>query len=663
MKHVRTGFVFGFFLLWGIALLYQLYSIQVTHHEKYTEKARSQHYSKTEITMFRGEIFDRTGRPLAVNTPGYSVFVQRVQAESVSEIIRVLKKFQLLRDEQAFLRKLDESPSFVWVARRTVPTDIAHEIERMKLPGLYVIQEEQRTYPYASYAGSVIGCVGTDLQGLTGLEFAFDKDLRGIRIRIPVLRDAFLRQLWLNGDQASQFLQDRSLYTTIDIRAQAHAEALLKKMVEHEKIRRGLIVGMDPDTGEIMFHAQYPSFEPDLCAQHTKSFDRAGVGALHWIFEPGSTLKPFLIALALSFYPNIEQKNFYGYNGRIQIGDVTIHDHKTFNWLTLWEVLEESSNVGMVQIANFLKPAELYFGLMAFGFGQKTGTPFYGESRGKFKSFTKWYPSDRVYLAIGQGIAFTPIQILRAYAAIANGGYLVRPTFVRKVGVRTFPPFKKKVPLPQDILVRVREGLIRVVEKGTGRRARIPGYAIAGKTGTAEKINTRKNGKVEHTSYFVGFFPAHNPKIVMLVVLDEPKYHYYGGEISAPLFREMAERLIRMWHIPPEYVIPESIPDDSRHLFQAQYHFSEETWPDLRTMTLEDALEWAHTKNLTLYTRGNGSRILDQLPIPGTPLSVKKGIVWLEPSTPFQAQSSEGPVKHDEKRIVQSFIHRGTVYR
>ena len=642
----RNTWLTGLFLLWSVTLMGRLIWVQGFQHERFAARARAQHIGRVEIKLHRGLIRDRNGQTLAMNQRAYSLYIRPIQIRDLDTVLRTLQAWVPL-DPARVRRQAREHPAFVWITRGRLDAAQARAIEARNLAGVHVVPAEQRVYPHRERAGSVIGFVGVDNQGLAGVEYTYNAYLEGDTLRLPVLVDAHQRTLWLPRNRVPHTFQNAQLYLSIDLYAQHEAERVLSKTVRKSQAKRGLIVGMDPATGEILFHAQYPAFDPNRYRELYRDPWRWQVGAVHWVLEPGSTFKPVFAAMALMYDPALRNQVFYGGQGRLEVYGVRIRDHQPFGDLRFDDILIYSSNVGAARLGLLLPPAFIAARYKDWGFGEKTGVDMAGEPSGLLRPWRRWARIDPAYQAFGQGIAVTPIQLLRFYAAIANGGYAVTPRFARawvdRRGRRhTLLAERKQRLLPAHVATTLREILEQVVSRGSGQAAALPGYRVAGKTGTAQKPGPR--GGYQEGRYlasFIGFFPATQPRVVIYVMLDEPQGKYYGQEVAAPAFRELAMSLARLWHIPPdragsprprtrpERATPNPVPS---HIVRVAWSNARNNlyWPDLRGRTVAAAMRWARLYNIQLVVHGQGSVIRYQLPYPGTPLTIRTGMLWLE---------------------------------
>ncbi len=661
-----------FFIGWITLLIARLIYIQVLQHDALSARARKQHLSSLTIRLHRALIIDRNGRKLALNERVYSLYLHPNQIKERDSTLHKLAVIIAI-PVTTLQRQVQWNLPFQWIRRKGLDAGQAAAIQNLHLRGVGVIPEDARIYPHRELAGPVIGFVGIDNQGLGGMEFAYDRQLQGKKYRIPILRDGLKRRLWFDPDIFNMPSMNRALQLSLDLYAQYLAERILERWIRKTGAIRGLIIGMNPHTGEILFHAQHPGYDPNHYQSALRNPYATLLAAAQWRFEPGSTFKPVIAAAALAYRPSIRAATFDGGNGQIRLYNVLIRDHDAFKQLSFSDVLVHSSNVGAIRIALQIPPQWLSNAFDRWGFRRTSGSDFPGERPGIIRPLRSWAKIDPAYYAIGQGLAVTPLNLLRFYAAIANGGRIVHPRFARALidqqGKETSLLIKSRQSLlPPLVVQQIRDILIDVVRRGTGKRAALPGFLVAGKTGTAEKVGTDGSYMPGHyIASFVGFFPAKNPRVLIMVMLDEPKTQYYGGEVAAPAFRELAEELIHLWHLNPEesprpYLAqssPRPRPSPASTPLGEGYALAHEIarWPDFRRQTPEQVYAWARQMNVNVAFVGAGPHIVAQFPLPGSPLSIQHGIFWLEPP-PNLNRLSDGT--RYETRTTLSDVHSRT---
>jgi cell division protein FtsI (penicillin-binding protein 3) len=507
------------------------------------QRADRQHHKSVRATATRGSIVDRFGEPLALSRDSASVYLRprEFQPEAVNTVARLL---DLPRD--VVLQRASAAAPFVWL-RRQVPIEQWNKVEDLKLRGIGSEPTRQRVYPHGRLAGHVLGFTNVDGQGLEGVERALDAELRGGVQALVVGHDAWGRQFELGDGWGSLPRAGAHVELTIDVALQRVAEEALERAVQQFQAKAGSLVALDPDTGEVLAMANVPRFDPNQVK---------GVGAdvyrnraITDVYEPGSTFKAFLAAAALEEKVVRPEERINCEGGRYSVGKRTIRDAHPHGVLTFADVIAQSSNIGCAKVAERLGPERFGKVVKGLGFGVPTGIDLPGESGGLLRPVEKWGRIHLVTTAFGQGIAATPLQMARAFAAIANGGDLLRPYIVKRItddagSVRyaATPHLERRI-MSRHTAETVTELLVGVTEHGTGKQARIDGYRVAGKTGTAQKVDagTGRYHPRDRMSSFVGFVPADDPALVILAVIDSPRTATYGGVVAAPVFRAVAE--------------------------------------------------------------------------------------------------------------------------
>jgi len=435
----------------------------------------------------------------------------------------------------------------------------AADVRAAKIPGIHLVAETKRFYPKGSLAANVLGYVGTDDRGLGGLEHFYDGAIRGKPGEIVALTDA-RRSTYGEAETPKGKLAEEgdSLFISLDSGIQFAAERELGAAVAEAQARSGVLVLLDPSNGEILAMATAPSFDPNEYGR--SSADTRRNRAIADAYEPGSTFKIVTGALALENSLVTLDETIDTGDGRIRIGNTTIseHDGKQYGALTLAGVFEHSSNVGIIRVGLRLGPQRLWQGATALGVGRATGVDLPGENAGIFRRPERWSALSNATISMGQEVSVTPLQLVRVAAAIANGGRLVRPRLVRRIvhpdgRVDVVVPAPPARVLSEETARTVRNLLVGAVERGTGKKATIPGFVVAGKTGTAQKAGVGGYLPGKYVSSFVGFAPSENPKIVGLVLIEEPKGgRYYGGDIAAPVFSRVVSQALGILRVAPE---------------------------------------------------------------------------------------------------------------
>jgi cell division protein FtsI (penicillin-binding protein 3) len=537
-----------FALLLGAALT-RAFWLQAINGSAYAAMATRQHRETVVVPAGRGTIFDRNGEPLAIGEQATTVFANPRQIVRPRDATLVICEKLDLQPADVYPLVSDRSKGFVYLARKVSPLD-ASKLEEVGLQGLGFYPEELRTYPQERVASQVLGYAGLDNKGLEGLERSLDKVLAGKAGSRTVVKDPIGRALDVVSTKPET--PGRNVRLTIDHQIQANAEAVLEETVRRYGARAASAVVMDPYTGAVYAMATAPGFNANRFP--TTRADRRRNRAVTDTYEPGSTFKLVTIAAGLE-EDVITPGTAFRLPPTIQVADRVIreaHDRGT-ETMTVRGIVERSSNIGTITIAQQLGEGRLAYWIDRFGFGRKTGIDFPGESAGFALPYDEWSGSTIGSAPIGYGIAVTPIQMARAYSAIANGGVLVEPHLVDRVGGRTIARGRGKRVVSREVSKQMLAMLRGVVLEGTGTEAAIPGYTVAGKTGTAAKIDS--SGRYSHTDYvasFVGLVPATKPRLVIMVMVDEPSGSIYGGEVAAPAFRQIARFNLQHLEVPPD---------------------------------------------------------------------------------------------------------------
>ncbi|MBI5235332.1 MAG: PASTA domain-containing protein [Deltaproteobacteria bacterium] len=520
--------------------------LQVVEGERFKKLAERQHTKTVSIQPKRGEIYDRNSRELALSLEVDSVYANPDKVRDHRMAARALEP--VLSVKRAELEKrLASDAGFVWLKRQVdLSDDQRKTLDGIK--GIGLTRESRRYYPNRGLAANIIGFTGVDANGLEGVELRYDGMLRGASVSRVGEKDAKGRVLLYEDMDKGHQSSGQVVELTIDKSIQFIAEKALKKAVEGAQAKGGMAVVMEPFTGEVLAMAALPSFDPNEIKRfNPKEWrNKAVVDA----FEPGSTLKLFLIAGALEENTVKPNDLFFCENGAYRVADRVFHDAEKHGYLTVSDVIKHSSNICAAKIGAKLGKGGLYKYMKSFGFGEKTGIDLPGETSGALKHYKNWSGVSTETISFGHGVAVSGIQLANAVSAIANGGFLMKPYIVRsvkdkhgKAAAETAPSVVRRV-ISDETAGKLTKMLIGVTGAGgTGAKAAIEGFEVAGKTGTAQKPDL-KNGGYEKGAYmasFVGFIPAKNPRLVILVVVDEPQGEYYGGAVAAPAFKEIAE--------------------------------------------------------------------------------------------------------------------------
>jgi len=536
--------------------------LQVVRHDEFVRRAKKQQERTVELAPRRGAIVDRDGRPLAVTTTVESVFAIPSDIDDPAAVARALAPVVKVPAAELRRKLSDRERDFVWVARR-VSDETARKVRTSALPGVRLLKESARLYPEGPLAAAVVGYVGTDSQGLGGLEHTWDGEVRGRPARVTVLRDAAQRSYAIQrgapggaGRRTTDEVEGASLRLTLHAGLQHVAERELARVRAETNARAASAVVLDPSTGEILALASVPSFDPNRWADASAEARRCR--PIADAYEPGSTFKVVTVAAAIeagTLGPD-DVVNCGG--GSLTIGRTTIREHGRAAWgaLPLIDVLAHSSNVGAAYIGLGLGRTGFYRAIRAFGFGRKSGIDLEGENGGLLRDPASWSALSLPTISFGQEIGVNALQLARAFAAIANGGVLPTPHLVTEVARPGSAPERKAPPPGSRVLsdataATMRRLLVKVVEAGTGRKAAVPGFSVAGKTGTAQKaIPGAGYSPDRYVASFYGFLPAERPRAVVGVLVDEPRGRTYGGDVAAPAFAAIAAEVMRVLGVP-----------------------------------------------------------------------------------------------------------------
>jgi cell division protein FtsI/penicillin-binding protein 2 len=517
--------------------------------------AQSQHRKTIVDPGSRGTIFDRQGIQLAIGRQATTIYANPRQIDDPEAVAAVVA--ETLRLDPKAVEKLlsDQSRGFVYIARKANPKR-AKLLERQNIAGLGYLSEEQRVYPQGHVGAQVLGYAGTDNRGLAGLELALDRVLRGRPGQETVVRDPTGRAISILSSTAAEEGQD--VYLTLDHTLQANAEAVLRQTIQRWEAEAASAVVLDPRTGDILAMAIERGYDANRFPIVPRDLQRNR--AVTDTYEPGSTFKVVTVSAALS-EQLVTPDTAFTLPYEIHVADRTIHDAhpRGTERMTVDEIISRSSNVGTITLAQKLGETRLSKWVKRFGFGAPTGIDFPDESQGIVPALERWSGSTIGTLPIGHGIAVTPVQMAAAYATVANEGVWLRPHVVAKVGTTQRPAYAARRVLSPHVARQVMAMMRDVVVEGTGQEAALPGYQVAGKTGTAAKPDASGGySKSDYVASFVGVVPATNPRLVVLVTVDEPRGAIWGGTIAAPAFADIARFALQYLEIPPD--APETLP-------------------------------------------------------------------------------------------------------
>ncbi len=532
------------FMLCSVALIARAVNLQVMETDFLQGQGKARFLREVTLASTRGVITDRNGDPLAVSTPVDSIWVHPGQLLEYPENIRPLAVL-LNANAEEIERKLTQrsGKEFVWLRRRLNP-DLADQIQALNIPGVNLQKEYRRFYPAGEVTSHVIGFTNIDDIGQEGLELAYDSWLAGSPGSKRVIKDR-KGQTVEEVELIKESVPGNDLHLTIDKRLQYLAYRELKSAVLKHGARSGSVVVLDVDTAEVLAMVNQPSYNPNDPGHDTDGMRNRAVTD---VIEPGSVMKPIAVASVLEngvAEPDSPVETSPGYT---VISGHTIRDHNNYGLLDVTGVLTKSSNVGVTKLALLLEPEKMWDTYSRFGFGEATGTGFPGESAGVLRNHRRWRRLEQATISYGYGISATPLQLAQAYAAIANGGKLRQPAFIQG---SNNPPISAIDPAIANAVARMLETVTTTV--GTGSRAGVANYRIAGKTGTSHKASASGYAAARYVSSFAGFGPVSNPRLVCVVVINDPTGdEYYGGLVAAPLFSEVMTGAMRILNIPPD---------------------------------------------------------------------------------------------------------------
>ncbi len=657
MIHLRLMLLALAVSLWGLVIAVRLVDLQILERSFFEKQSARQSERTINLDPRRGPILDRNGRPLAVSVEAESIYAVPQDIEDPARTAAALGKALGMdaagrRDLAAQLQK---SRAFVWVKRKADP-GTARAVRELSLDGVGFLNETRRYYPQRELMSQVLGYVGVDNTGMSGIEYAFEDLIQGRAAKVVVQTDARRRPM---GQTKRPSTDGHTVVLTLDEAMQHAAERELERAVADTQSVAGVAVVADPWTGEILAMANWPTFNPNRFGAYPSA--RWRNRAVSDAYEPGSIFKIVTAAAGIQERAVSTEEILDCGNGGIEIAGVHINDHAVFDKLSFRMAVAKSSDVGMIRVAQRLGRDNLNRYMREFGFGAPTGVDLPGESSGLLRPLNKWSAISLASLSFGQEIGVTALQMTMAAAAVANGGYLMKPLVVKQIEspsgdvVQEMKPVAtRRVLEPQTVEV-LTEILTSVVKEGTGRQAAIPGFTVAGKTGTAQKIDASgRYSMVDHVASFVGFVPVRHPAFVILVSLDTPKGpRNQGGDVAAPLFARIAEHALRYRAIPsddPDRVL-RVVADGPVTLTPAAYRpasrpaspggLSEPTepgvMPDLRGQSAREAALSAARRGLIVELRGSGN-VVGQTPEPGSEIEEgMTGVLTLDRPGPGSA--------------------------
>lgn len=553
----RIRFIKYIFYICFISISVRAFLVQNFSNEELVNSTQGIYKSSITIEKKRGTIFDRNGEVLAMSIDAWDIGIRPGLKKKPIDIKEISK---ITNTSQSFLtKKFNSNSSFTYIKRKASKETIdkiKDHIKESKVPSnlFEFVKTHKRVYPNRSLAAAVIGFSNL-ANTKTGIEKKYDYHLKGDKVTIPIV-SAGKGNWYPEYSKYSSAKPGKDIYLTIDKKIQHITETALKKGVEKYNAKDGKAIVLNPETGEVLAMAQYPFFNPNTYWKHKPKtwYNRNAFDA----FEPGSIMKVFLVAGAIESEYCTKNSIFYCKDGSYKIGPVTIHDTKAHKWLQVTDIIKYSSNIGVARIAEVVGKKPFYNILRDFGFGEKSGIDVPVETAGILRRPEQWTRVDTSNIAFGQGISASSIQVVKAAAAIANNGVLINPSLVKnivqsngEVTRLTYLKKKKKI-LSKRTALELKKMMELVVEDGTGKNAKPEGYDVAGKTGTSQKLT--KEGTYSRKKYiatFLGFAPSKKPELVVLVAVNEPKDKYYGGDVAAPVFKDIVSKSLHYMNIPP----------------------------------------------------------------------------------------------------------------
>ncbi|PIQ99817.1 MAG: penicillin-binding protein [Nitrospinae bacterium CG11_big_fil_rev_8_21_14_0_20_45_15] len=550
----RLGIIFSFFAVFALALCVRLSYLQISQHDILSAQSEKQYQLTVKIDYGRGQILDRNGTPLATNLETESIYASPQIIFDKEKTAQALSK-SLGLDLASLRKKISSKKQFVWIKRKCTFAE-AENVRQLGLAGINFVMEHKRFYPKRELASSVIGFVGMDNQGLSGVELRHHSYLKGFTQLKIMEKDARGRSV-SSFDSANANKGSRDVRLTIDEVIQFTTELHLREQVEKFHAKSGFAVVMDPYSGEILALANIPGFNPNQYMSYKPSTWTNHVVSSS--YEPGSIFKPIVASAILDKGMIQPEETFFCENGSFKFGRTYIREaaNHRFGDLSLKEIIAKSSNIGSVKVAQKLGEENFYDYIKRFGFGEKTGVDLPGESGGQLKSLEEWSQRSIASISFGQEIGVTPLQMVSALSAIANGGRLMQPKIAQAImkdgkEIKVFPSRAIKRAISPKASKKMTDILKSAVKDGTGKNAILEGYDVAGKTGTAQKMDpeTKSYSETGYIASFIGFVPAESPRLAILVMIDEPKEKHWGGTVAAPVFHKIAKQVLRYLNVP-----------------------------------------------------------------------------------------------------------------
>ncbi len=648
--NTRLYLLAGILVLWCCGICLRLVYLQIFRYGSFEQRAQHQQQRTVEVSARRGIIYDRAGRELAMSVSVDSAFAVPTEIPDLAGTISLISRITKT-DPRELLARCKSAKTFCWVARKA-DTETAERIRSLNLRGIYFQKESKRFYPKGELAAQMIGYVGTDDEGLSGIEREFDDQLRGRAGEMLISVDA--RRKWF-GSVEKQPEPGQNVVLTIDQQIQYIAERELETAMEQTKAISGTVVVENPHTGEVLALANRPTFNPNLTREITP--DKLKNHAVSDVYEPGSTFKLVTISAALEEKLTTPQEVFDCQMGSIVINGMRIHDSRPHGRLSVADILAESSDVGSIKIGMRLGDDRLYKYIRGFGFGQPTGIELPGETRGLTKPPSRWSKVSFAAISMGQEIGITPLQLTDLISTMANNGTRVSPRVVAAISdpqsapqTIAFHPAEQQSVISPLTAAQMRQMMQGVVLHGTGTKAILEGYSSAGKTGTAQKVDPATHA-YSHTKYvgsFAGFAPVNNPAITIAVILDSAVGLHQGGQVAAPVFHRIAQQVLEYLHTPHDVELP-----PQRQVLLASRRTKEEDLAEGSPDRLGDALDLAES---TSSVAAPARAIASASPVSAPPVAVVPAALrqpeaappeeQVQPSASLAPQTAAVPADH-----------------
>jgi cell division protein FtsI (penicillin-binding protein 3) len=618
------------FLVLFLAVAARAFQLQVLRGQEMRRLGEAQQLKKMNSLPTRGAVLDRFGESLAVSLVAQSVGAHPRRIENRDSLAAELAQILHLKPNEV-RKNLESEKPFVWIKRQITPQQ-AEQIQSLGAKGVQMSFEPNRFYPQGQVAGQVLGFVNRDSEGLEGLELQYNDYIRGEAGSSLIEFDAKQRGVLIQGVEDLRIPPGADLHLTLHSGIQHLAEKELEAAVVKNRARAGVAIVVEPFTGELLALANYPSFDPNMYSKQSK--ERSRNRAITDSYEPGSTFKTVLAAAVLEEGIVGKEDLFYCEMGKYPYAGRIIHDSHPYGWLPFSKILQVSSNICFTKVATKLKKERYYRYIEKFGFGAVTGIDMPGEVPGILRNHQSWAPIDLATHAFGQGLAVTPLQMAMAYSAIANGGFLMRPYVVQRVtGPKSETVLEHQPHVVRRVIsetaARTLTAMLKEVtsEGGTGKLASLEGFEVAGKTGTSQKPDLIHGGySSKRIASFVGFVPAGKPRLVVLVMVDEPEASAYGGVVAAPAFGNIARGALRYLAVAPHKsdLMPAAPPQLGATVKRVSMkEASAESMrgllgaPDFLGLSLREAVEKARAAKINVKMHGHG-HVITQQPAPGS---------------------------------------------